>query len=144
MRQQDVECQPKRIFLGCVITHGAQWAITQPRKNLYGGPCTVLPQDLIRLRDKMGIIKTNPPPKVQSPRRPRTQTTDRLQRWPKWRARFGDISSGSLTQPITYFCSIGGRGLVFYLGGRGTKLPPSYTNQLHTEHVNVTLALCDM
>ena len=25
----------------------------------------ILPQDLIRLRDKRGIIKTNPPPKVQ-------------------------------------------------------------------------------
>ena len=30
---------PKRFFPGCVIPHQVQWEITQPRKNLFGGPC---------------------------------------------------------------------------------------------------------
>ena len=27
-------------ILGCVIPYGAQWGITQPRKNLFAVPCT--------------------------------------------------------------------------------------------------------
>ena len=31
----------KRFFLGCMITQRAQWGITQLKKNLFGGPCTL-------------------------------------------------------------------------------------------------------
>ena len=42
LRPIPLQGPPKRFFLGCVIPHWARWEITQPRKNLFGGPCTSL------------------------------------------------------------------------------------------------------
>ena len=40
-RSLNIQGPPKRFFLVCVITHRAEWGITQPRKNLFGGSCTL-------------------------------------------------------------------------------------------------------
>ena len=39
LRPIPLQGPPKRFFLGYVITHRAQWGITQPRKYLFGQPC---------------------------------------------------------------------------------------------------------